>query len=368
MGGRSFISASRIAALLAAGFVMSSAQAATFLYVGSSDSQDITVLSLDPKTGALTPVETVAVPGPAKPGGSLPLAVSPDKKFIFAGLRAEPFSVATFAIDPKSGKLKHTGSGPLEGSMAYIASDKTGKYLLAASYPPHKVTVSPIGANGVVGATQQTVTTEPNAHAVITDSTNKYVFHTSLGGDLVYQQKFDAKTGKLTPNDPPSVKVNAKAGARHLVFSPNKKFVYLLNELDATVYVFPYDAAKGTMKKEVQIISAMPKGSSVKPWAADIHLTPDGKYLYASERTTSTIAAYKVDPAKGTLTAIDSYPTEKQPRAFAIDASGRFLYAVGELSHSLTIHAIDPKTGALSKIKDMPAGKKPNWIEIVTLR
>ena len=102
---RTFVSASRIAALLAAGFVMSSAQAATFLYVGSSDSQDITVLSLDPKSGALTSVGTTAVPGPAKPGGSLPLAVSPDKKFLFAGLRAEPFTVATFAIDPKSGKL-----------------------------------------------------------------------------------------------------------------------------------------------------------------------------------------------------------------------------------------------------------------------
>jgi 6-phosphogluconolactonase len=367
MAGK-FIAASRIAALLTAGFVMSSAQAATFLYVGNSDSQDITVLSLDPKSGALTPVATVAVPGPAKPGGSLPLAVSPDKKFLFAGLRSEPFSVATFSIDQKSGKLTHTGSGPLEGSMAYVATDKTGKYLLAASFPAHKVTVSPIGEKGVVGATQQTITTEPNAHAIVTDSTNKYVLHTSVGGDMVYQQKFDAKTGKLTPNDPPSVKVNAKAGPRHFVFSPSNKFVYLLNELDATVYVFPYDASKGTLKKEVQTISAMPKGSSVKPWAADIHLTPDGKYLYASERTTSTLAAYKVDPAKGTLTMIDSYPTEKQPRAFAIDPSGRFLYSAGELSNSLTVHAIDPKTGALSKVKDMPTGKKPNWVEIVTLR
>lgn len=368
MGGSIFISASRAAALLAAGFIMSSAQAATFMYVGSSDSQDITVLSLDPKSGALAPVATVAVPGPAKPGGSLPLAVSPDKKFLFAGLRSEPFSVATFAIDPKSGKLTHVGSGPLEGSMAYISTDKSGKYLFAASYPQHKVTVSPIGANGVVGATQQTVPTEQNAHAIVTDSTNKYVFHTSLGGDLVYQQKFDAKTGKLTPNDPPSVKVNSKAGARHIAFSPSNKFAYLVNELDATVYVFPYDPAKGTMKKEVQIISAMPKGSTVKPWAADIHLTPDGKFLYASERTTSTLAAYSVDPAKGTLTLIDNFPTEKQPRAFAIDPTGKYLFAVGEQSHSLTSYAIDPKSGKLTKLKDMPAGKKPNWIEIVTLR
>lgn len=368
MGGRHFISASRIAALLAAGFVMSSAQAATFLYVGSSESQDITVLSLDPKSGALTPVGTTAVPGPAKPGGSLPLAVSPDKKFLFAALRSEPFSVATFAIDPKTGKLTHAGSGPLEGSMAYIATDRTGKYLLAASYPAHKVTVSPIGAKGVVGATQQSIATDQHAHAIITDSTNKYVFHTSLGGDSVYQQKFDAKTGKLSPNDPPTVKVNAKAGPRHLIFSPNKKFVYLLNELDATVYAFPYDAAKGTMKKEVQTISAMPKGSTAKAWAADIHITPDGKYLYASERTTSTLTGYKVDPAKGTLTLIDSFPTEKQPRGFAIDPSSKYLFSAGQASNTLAVHAIDPKTGTLTKLKDMPAGKKPDWIEVVSFR
>ncbi len=367
MGGR-FISASRIAVLLAVGFVMSSAQAATFLYVGSSDSQDITVLSLDPKSGALTPVATTDVPGPEKRGGSLPLAVSPDKKFLFAGLRSEPFTVATFAIDPKTGKLTHTGSGPLEGSMAYIATDKTGKYLLAASFPAHKVTVSPIGAKGVVGATQQTVATDPNAHAIVTDSSNKYVFHTSLGGDAIYQQKFDAKTGKLSPNEPATVKTAAKAGPRHFVFSPNNKFVYLLNELDATVYVFPYDAAKGTLKKEVQTVSAMPKGSSVKPWAADIHITPNGKFLYASERTSSTLAGYSVDPAKGTLTPIDSFPTEKQPRAFAIDPTSKYLFAVGELSHSLTTYAIDPKTGKLTKLKELPTGKKPNWIEIVTLR
>ena len=178
------------------------------------------------------------------------------------------------------------------------------------------MTVSPIGAKGVVGATQQTVATDPNAHAIITDSTNKYVFHTSLGGDAIYQQKFDAKTGKLSPNDPATVKTNAKAGPRHLVFSPNNKFVYLLNELDATVYVFPYDAAKGTMKKEVQTVSAMPKGSSVKPWAADIHITPNGKFLYASERTSSTLAGYSRRSGQGHADADRQLPDREAAARF----------------------------------------------------
>jgi 6-phosphogluconolactonase len=354
-----------VMALLGAGFLMSSAGAATFVYVGNSDSQEVTVLELK-SSGELTPVETTAVPGPAKPGGSLPLAVSPDKKRLYVGLRNEPYSVVTFMIDAKTGKLKLVGPGPLADSMAYIVTDRSGKFLLSASYPGHKVTVSPIGADGVVQTAQQIMPTQPNAHCIVPDPTNKYVLHTSLGGDLVYQEKFDAKTGQLTPNDPPSVSVKAKAGARHLVFSPNKKFVYLVSELDGSIYVFPWDARTGTLKKEVQVASSLPKGFDGKPWAADIHVTPDGKFLYASERTTSTLAAFSVDPKTGMLTPIDSFPTEKQPRGFNIDPTSRYLLSVGQLSNSLTSYAIDKKTGKLTKLKEYPMGKNPNWVEIVS--
>ena len=345
---------------------MSSARAATFVYVGSSDSQDVTVLELK-ANGDLTPVATTAVPGPAKPGGSLPMAVSPNKKRLYVGLRNEPFTAVTFAIDKKTGKLTLVGPGPLADSMAYVSTDRTGKYLLSASYGGHKVTVNPIGADGVVQAAAQNITTLQNAHAILADPSNKYVLHTSLGGDVVYQQKFDAKTGKLSPNDPPTVSVKAKAGPRHLVFSPNKKFVYLLNELDASIYVFPWDAKTGTLKKETQVASALPKDFSGKPWAADIHVTPDGRFLYASERTTSTLAAFSVDAKTGKLTAIDSFPTEKQPRGFNIDPSGKFLLSTGQLSNSMTSYAIDQKTGKLTKLKEYPMGKNPNWVEIVKL-
>jgi 6-phosphogluconolactonase len=353
------------AALLGAGFSMSSASAATFVYVGNSDSQEVTVLELK-SSGELTPVETTAVPGPAKPGGSLPLAVSPDKKRLYVGLRNEPYSAVTFGIDSKTGKLKLVGSGPLADSMAYISTDRTGKFLLSASYGGNKVTVNPIGSDGVVQAAQQIMPTQPNAHCIILDPTNHYALHTSLGGDLVYQEKFDAKTGKLTPNDLPSVSIKAKAGARHLVFSPNKKFVYLVSELDGSIYVFPWDAKTGTLKKEVQVASSSPKGFDGKPWAADIHVTPDGKFLYASERTSSTLAAFSVDPKTGMLTPIDSYPTEKQPRGFNIDPTGRYLLSVGQLSNSMTSYAIDKKTGKLTKLKEYPMGKNPNWVEIVS--
>jgi 6-phosphogluconolactonase len=353
-----------VVALLGAGLFMSAASAATFVYVGNSDSQDITILELK-SNGDLTPVETTAVPGPAKPGSSLPMAVSPDKKRLYAGLRNEPYSVVAFSIDAKTGKLKAIGPGPLADSMAYISTDRTGKYLFSASYGGNKIAVSQIGPDGVVQPALQVMPTQPNAHCIMADPSNHYVLHTSLGGDLVYQEKFDAKTGKLTPNDPPSISVKAKAGARHLVFSPNTKFVYLIDELDGSIYVFPWDAKTGTLKKEVQVTTSLPKGFDGKPWAADIHLTPDAKFLYASERTTSTLAAFSVDPKTGMLTSIDSYPTEKQPRAFNIDPTGRYLFSVGELSNSMTSYAIDKATGKLTKLKEYAVGKKPNWVEIV---
>jgi 6-phosphogluconolactonase len=353
-----------VALLLGAGSLMSFADAATFVYVGNADSQEVSVLELKPN-GDLTPVENKAVPGPAKPGSSLPLAVSPDKKRLFVGLRNEPYSVVTFTIDAKTGKLTPLGSGPLADSMAYVATDRSGKFLLSASYGGNKVTVNQIGADGIAQPAQQIMATEPNAHCIVADPSNRFVLHTSLGGDLVYLEKFDAKTGKLEPNDPPNVSVKAKAGPRHLVFSPNRRFVYLLNELDASIYVFPWDARTGTLNKEVQVATSLPKGFEGKPWAADIHLTPDGKYLYASERTTSTLAAFKVDPKTGMLTSIDSYPTEKQPRGFSIDPTGRYLLAVGQLSNSMTSYAIDKATGKLTKLKEYPVGKNPNWVEIV---
>lgn len=119
--------------------------------------------------------------------------------------------------------------------------------------------------------------------------------------------------------------------------------------------------------KEVQVASALPKGFDGKPWAADIHLTPDGKYLYASERTSSTLAAFGVDPKTGTLSAIGSYAAAKQPRGFAIDPSGRYLLAVGQLSDSMTSYTIDKKTGVLTRLTEIPMGKNPNWVEIVAL-
>jgi 6-phosphogluconolactonase len=346
--------------------VSSPARAATVVYVGNTDSNEIYVLQLDRSSGDLTLVEKVPIPGVTKPDNSTPMAVSPDRKFLYAGTRGEPKIAAGFAIDPTRGTLKHVASGPLADSLAYIAVDRTGRYLLGASYPGHKVTVNPISPAGSVQPPHQVIEGHPNAHAILVDAGNRNVLVPTLGNDLLNVFRFDASTGKLAPNTPPAIRVKEKAGPRHFAFHPNGKLVYLLGETDAAVYVLDYDAATGQLK-EKQRISALPPDFQEKPAAADLHITPDGTFLYASERRSSTLAGFKVDPATGTLTSVGSLPTEKQPRGFAIDSNGRYLLAVGQLSHAMSTYRIDADSGKLTKLKEYPMGKNPNWIEIVDL-
>ena len=342
----------------------SHASAATFVYVGNTDSNEIVVLRLDAANGDLTLVERVEIPGVTKPAGSTPMAVSPDRKFLYAAARGEPKIAAGCAIDPATGTLKHVASGPLSNSMAYIAVDRTGRYLLSASYPGHRVTVNPIGPPGTVQPVAQILEGHPNAHAILPDPSNRHVLVPTLGNDLLNVFTFDAASGTLAPITP--ARLNAKAGPRHFRFHPDGKLAYVLGELDAAVYVFDYDPAAGTLK-EKQRISALPPDFRDKPSAADLHITPNGKFLYASERRSSTLAGFTINPATGTLTAIGSVPTEKQPRGFAIDPSGRYLLAVGQLSHAMSTYRIDAETGRLTKLKEYPMGKNPNWIEIVDL-
>ncbi|WP_441233240.1 lactonase family protein [Bradyrhizobium sp. 930_D9_N1_4] len=339
--------------------------AETFAYVGNADSNDISVFKLA-DNGEMTAVQTAAFTGVEKPGSSTPLAITPDHRVLIAGVRSQPFQAVSFAIDPRSGQLSPIGNGSLADSMANIAVDRGGKFLFSASYGGNKVALNPLQANGVAAEPKQVIPTGLNAHAFLPSPDNRFVFATNLGSDQVLSFTFDAAAGTLAPNDPPAIKVPEKSGPRHFVFHPNGKFVYLIHELNGDVAAFSYEAKSGAWT-EIQRTTSLPEGFSGKPWAADIHITPDGRFLYASERTTNTLTAYKVDAASGKLTTIGSVPTEKQPRGFHIDPTGRYLAAVGELSDSMTVYAIDPSSGALGKLKSYPTGKKPNWVEFLSL-
>jgi 6-phosphogluconolactonase len=353
------------AILVATGIVKTfPARAATFVYIGNADSNDIYVLALNRQTGDLSLIAKVPIPGIMHPGISTPMAVSPDHRFLYIATRGEPRIAAGFAIDPANGQLKHVADGPLADSMAYIATDRTGRFLLGASYPGDKISVNPIGRPGRVDQPQQVLRRYKNAHSILPDAGNRYVLSVTLGDDLMNQFNFDSTTGMLAPNTPPAVHVKDKAGPRHFVFHPNGKFVYVIGQDDGSIYVFNYESNSGQLNGK-RVISALPPNFQGKPSSADLHITPNGKFLYSSERTSSTLTGFKINPVDGGLSRIASEPTEKQPRGFNIDSTGRYLLAVGQLSGRMSSYKIEGNTGKLIKLKEYSMGKNPNWVEIV---
>jgi 6-phosphogluconolactonase len=323
---------------------------------------------MDRDSGALDPIERIAVPGTEIPSPtSIPMAPSPDRRFLYAALRSPPFPVSSFAIDRASGRLTLLGTAPLPDSMAYITTDRTGRFLLGASYPGNKLTINPIDGDGcVVAQSTQIIPDRPKAHCVILDASNRFAYCTNLGADVVMQLRFDAASGTVAPNDPATVSTRPGAGPRHLAFHPSGRFLYLLNETDATLAAYAVDAA-GTLA-ELQTLPTLPRDFTGKPSAADLHVTPDGQFLYASERCASTLVGFRIDPARGTLSKLGRWPTETTPRGFAIDPRSRFLAAAGLASNALTVYAITPQSGALAPIHQHPLGPMPSWTEILDLR
>jgi 6-phosphogluconolactonase len=342
---------------------------ATVVYVSNAASKEILVFAMDRDSGALVPIERAPVPGTDKPSPtSMPLAISPDHRFLYAALRSAPFPVSSFAIDQQSGRLSHLGIAPLPDSMAYIITDRSGRFLLGASYPGAKLSINPIDAEGRIGERPtQVLSTRPKAHCVVVDGSNRYVYCTNLGGDLIMQLRFDVALGTVSPNAPAAIVTPAGAGPRHLAFHPNGRFLYLLNETDATLCVYAVDAGNGTLAELQTAVASLPPDFVGQPSAADLHATPDGRFLYASERASSTLAAFRIDAANGTLSLLGRYPTETRPRGFAIDPRGRFLLAVGLCSNKMTVYAIDPARGSLAEVERYAVGGMPNWVEIVDL-
>lgn len=333
----------------------------TIVYVSNADSAEITVLALDESRGALATVQAVPAHGTV-----MPMALSPDRRMLYAARRNEPWSVLAFTIDARNGHLAPSSEAPLPQSMAHIAVDGSGRWLFSASYHGNLLALSPIDADGRPGPARQLIPTEPKAHAMRAAPGNRFVYATSLGGGVVMQFRFDAASGTLTPLAPRDMAMRDGAGPRHLAFHPVGRFVYLLNELDASVEVFSLDPHSGALAC-VQSLPALPPGFSGEPWAAELRLTPDARFLYTSERRSSTLAGFAVDTATGRLEPIGHWPTQTQPRSLAISPSGRWLIAAGQLSNAVGVHAIDPRTGRLELRHEHAVGRNPNWVEAIAL-
>jgi 6-phosphogluconolactonase len=341
----------------------------TIVYVSNAGDPSVSVMAMNRASGALDLIEKTAIPGIDKPSPtSMPMALSPDRRFLHAALRSEPFTVASFAIDKASGKLTHLGNAPLDASMAYATVDKTGRWLLCASYPGGKLTINPIDDQGRVAAPpSQVIADRPKAHCVLVDASNKHAYCSVLAQDIIMQLNFDAAKGMVSPNAPAEIATKPGAGPRHMAFHPNGRFLFLITETTATIGSYAVDKANGTLK-QLQFVDMMAPGYKGEIAAADLHVTPDGHFLYGSERKTSTLAGFRIDPAKGTLSPIGHWPTETTPRGFAIEPRGRFLLSVGLDSNQMMVYAIGRENGALRPVKQYPMGKMPNWVEFVDLR
>jgi 6-phosphogluconolactonase len=335
----------------------------TILYVSCAAAGEVVSFRLDGQSGALMEVGRARVPGPVDPPPvSMPLALSPGQRRLYAGCRNPPWPVTAFALR-EDGAMTAIGTGHLADTMAYLATDRTGRFLLSASYFGAKLAVNPIGADGVPGEPLQVLPTPPKAHSILPDPDNRAIYAAVLGGEVILRQAFDATTGRMAEPATPVAHTAPGAGPRHFRFARGGRRLYCVNETNATLNVYAREPATGALD-ELQSVRLVPPAAPGQTLAAaDLQLTPDGRFLYASERTGNVLVGFRLR-ADGTVEAVGTVPAEPAPRGFAIDPHGRWLFCAGQESGAVAVYGIDASSGALTRRSAYQAGPNANWIEI----
>ena len=339
------------------------------VYIGTytgPKSHGIYVYKLSSATGKLTPLGLAAEStNPAF------LAIHPNHRYLYAVNEIANYdgkksgSVSAFSIDRKTGKLTFlnvVASG--DPGPCHVTIDQTGRYVFVANYDVGSVAVFPILTDGRLGKataflphTGHSVDPKrqaaPHAHSIYPSPDNRFVVSADLGTDQVYVYRFDAAKGTLVPNQPPSVAVPPGTGPRHFAFHPSAKFGYVIEEMGSSLTAFSYDAARGILHP-LETISTLPSDYKGSSNCAELEMHPSGRFLYGSNRGHDSIAVFAIDPVKGTPSLIEHVPTQgKTPRGFGIDPTGSYLIAGNQDSNSLVVFRIDAKTGRLT-----PTGQK----------
>lgn len=332
----------------------------TCIYVSCAESRVIDVLALDPRSGEVSLRQRLATAG-----SPLPMRISPDRRVLLVGTRSEN-ALLSFAIDPDRGELSPLGSVPAPGGPTYVSCDRGMRVAFVASYGDNNLSVFPLAANGAPQPACQLETELPRAHAALMDASNRWLLVPTLGADAIRVYRLEEEVPRLTPNVPAMIQVRGGSGPRHLVFSPDNRHVHCLNELDGSIDLFDFDSLSGTLILR-QSIGMMPPDFDGQPWAAELRATPDGRFLYATDRRSSMLAVFAVDAQTRQLSLSGHHPTETQPRGMAVDPSGRWLVVAGELSGHVSVYEIDPGTGCPSLHSRHATGKDPICVEIVAL-
>lgn len=343
---------------------LSLSAADTRVYISGYDNT-VTCLALNEATGELAELSK-------SDGGKNPtyMAFHPNRKFVYSVNEVGGGTVTAFSIDPKDGKLTKLNDASSGGNgPCHVAVHPGGKWLFAGNYGSGHVGITPIKDDGSLGESLPGVHGGKNAHQVVVDPTGKFVHVPFLGSNCVNHYSFDEATGKLTPCDPPTAAATQlKAGPRHLVLHPNLKFGYVINELNCTMDRFDYDKTKGTMSAPTTL-PTQPEGTDMKGKStAHVVISPDGKFLYGSNRGHNSIVIYSIDQTTGALKLVGHETAEgevKVPRDFALDASGKYCIVASQGSDYITVFTRDAEKGTLKKIGKYTVAPKPAFVGFV---
>ncbi|MGZ5287526.1 MAG: lactonase family protein [Flavisolibacter sp.] len=322
----------------------------------SGKSTGIYVYEFDSKEQTAKLVDSVASSNPSY------LAVSPNQDFIYAVNENDAGSgggkVTAFSFDKGNGEITELNQqGTLGDHPCYVTVDATGKWVIAGNYSSGSISVLQANEDGslsnrvsVIQHTGQGKDSNrqrsPHVHATVLSPDNNFLFVPDLGIDKVMVYSFDAKAGVLNPTSD-TAWVQDGSGPRHFTFHPSGNYAYLIQELSGTVTAFKY--VDGRLEA-IQITSTMPADYRGGFSSADIHVSPDGKFLYASNRDPSnTIAIFKIEETSGKITLVGHQSTlGKTPRNFSIHPSGDFLLVANQNSDSIVIFSINKETGLLT--------------------
>jgi 6-phosphogluconolactonase len=339
----------------------------------SGKSEGIYVYKFNTTTGESKLISTAKTSNPSF------LTVSPDQKYVYAVNENSPGSVTSFSFDKMTGKLEKLNQQPSNGMHpCYITIDQSGKWVITGNYTSGTISVNSVRPDGSLVASNDSIKhfgkgvntarqEGPHVHSTILSKDNKYLYTPDLGIDKVMIYRFDNKSGKLTEAEMPFVKTEPGAGPRHFEIHPNGKFAYLMKELTGSVSV--YQVLENGGLNFLQTISALPRDFSGIIGSADIHVSPDGKFLYCSNRGESnTIGILKIDAKTGLLTWAGHQSTfGKAPRNFNFDPSGNFLLVANQNSDEIVIFRRNKETGLLTdtgKRINIPNPVCLKWISI----